>query len=161
MQKILTLIALLGAIGNASADTLVLENGKTLRVKSYTVEGNRLQVLLTERGELVIPLEWVKEIRPSLPDPEVTAAASDMREVIPFAYSEIVVAAAKKHQVDWRLIEAVVAIESNYNPRAIDQYVEDSVAQPKFYMLLLGIFAAIALVLASILHRNFSGSFIR
>lgn len=119
MLKIVFLCALFAVLAAvASADILVLENGKTMRVKSYSVEGASLTVLINDRSEMIIPMVWVKEIRPTPPeaDPEI---ATEQDLIHTFAYSELVVSAARKHKVDWRLVEAVVAVESNYNARAI------------------------------------------
>ncbi len=119
MRKILFLFALLAVSGTVYGDILILENGKRLKVRSYSVEGSRIQVLISDRGEMVIPLEWVREILPTPPEPEPENPSADGQILPDFAYSDIVVAVSKKHEIDWRLVQAVVAVESNYNPRAV------------------------------------------
>jgi soluble lytic murein transglycosylase-like protein len=119
MLKVLLTLGLSALMAQAvSADMLLLQNGKTMRVKSYSVEGSTILVQLSDRGDMVIPMEWVKEIRPTPPDAE-SLVENRIQQAPDFAYSDIVVSAAKKHQVDWRLVEAVLAVESNYNPRAV------------------------------------------
>lgn len=119
MRKILFLFALLAASGTVYGDILILENGKRMRVRSYSVEGSKIQVLISDRSEMVIPLEWVREIQPTPPEPEPENASAARQGSAEFAYSDIVVAVSKKHEIDWRLVQAVVAVESNYNPRAV------------------------------------------
>jgi soluble lytic murein transglycosylase-like protein len=119
MLKVLLTLGLSALMAQAvSADILLLQNGRTMRVKSYSVEGSTILVQLSDRGDMVIPMEWVKEIRPTPPDAE-SLVENRIQRAPDFAYSDIVVSAAKKHQVDWRLVEAVLAVESNYNPRAV------------------------------------------
>lgn len=76
---------------------------------------------LNENGEIAIPVEWVREIRPSPPEPPkpapVTAAAPVTN--LDLAYSKLVNSFAKKHEMDSRLVFAVMAAESNFNPRAL------------------------------------------
>ena len=119
MRKVLLLFALLALTGTAFADVLVLGNGKTMKVKSYSVEGSNLQAVISDKSEMLIPLEWVQEIRPTPPDPEPENALAQNESNRDFAYSEIVLSMAKKHKVDWRLVAAVLEVESNFNPRAV------------------------------------------
>jgi soluble lytic murein transglycosylase-like protein len=119
MRKALFLFVLLALSRTAFAEILVLENGKTMKVKSYSVEGARLQAVISDRSDMMIPLDWVKEIRPTPPEPVAENEALNTMAAANFAYSDIVLSMARKHQVDWRLIEAVLATESNYNPKAI------------------------------------------
>jgi soluble lytic murein transglycosylase-like protein len=119
MRKVLLLFALLALPCFASADILVLGNGKTMKVKSYSVQGASLQVSISDRSEMVIPLEWVQEIRPTPPAPEPDTAFAQNGATRDFAYSEIVLSMAKKHNVDWRLVAAVLEVESNFNPKAV------------------------------------------
>ena len=109
----------------ADADVLVLNTGKTLRIKSYTVmEGGNLEVLINDRSEMVIPVDWVKEIRDE-PDPppqpvvvEATVSVPQVLSPITFAYVEHVRSVSERYKMDWKLITAVMKVESNFNPRA-------------------------------------------
>jgi soluble lytic murein transglycosylase-like protein len=108
---------------SVSADQLVLENGKSLKIKEYYVEGGNIHVALSERSEMVIPVAWVREIRdtPDPPEPvaEQAQIPSDDSSSSGLAFAQTVRELATKHQVDWRLVTAVMATESNFNPRAI------------------------------------------
>lgn len=81
-----------------------------------------MHVTINDRAEMVIPVEWVKEIRVVPEDnlPEVDLAFDSAKELIrEFAYSDLVVSLSKKHEVDWKMVAAVMAVESNFNPRAV------------------------------------------
>ena len=87
-----------------------------------------MEVLINDRSEMVIPLDWVREIRdepdpppaPRLvanPPPETRSQRSDLK----FDYADHVRFVSEKYQVDWRLITAVMKVESNFNPRALSR----------------------------------------
>jgi soluble lytic murein transglycosylase-like protein len=120
------LLAILSAvllIPNAHASNLVvLQSGKTMKAASYYVEGDTIRIM-DEKSEIAIPLSWVREIR-TIADPEPPVAAPQMASVDEnlnndFEYSDLVVSLSKKHEVDWKLVAAVVKAESNFNPRAV------------------------------------------
>lgn len=119
LRKLAVLLLMVAAARVCSADTLILESGKTMKIKSYTVEGSSLRVLLNEKAEMVIPVDWVKTIRFD-PEPEPEIAQVEDPALLPdVEYAEMIVAAARKHDVDWKLVAAVMQTESNFNPRAV------------------------------------------
>jgi Transglycosylase SLT domain len=127
MKKYLIVAAfILGFACLASADIMVLKTGKQLRIKSYTlVEGGNLEVLINDRSEMVIPVEWVRQIRDE-PDPPPAPVVVESPEIsteptLQFAFDDHVRSASEKYKLDWRLITAVMKVESNFNPRAISK----------------------------------------
>ena len=74
---------------------------------------------------LVVPREWRKET--SLNDGTSDVRLSYGPEQVgthqlplpKFAYSKMVLPLSEKHGMDWKLVAAVMAVESNYNPNAI------------------------------------------
>jgi len=93
-----------------------------MKAASYSVEGETVRII-DEKSEIAIPLSWVREIR-TFADPEPTAPVPQMAAVDEnlendFEYSDLVLSLAKKHQVDWKLVAAVMKAESNFNPRAV------------------------------------------
>lgn len=101
---------------------VVLQSGKTMKAASYLVEGETVR-LIDEKSEIAIPLNWVREIRtiddPVPPTPEVQMASVDENLDNQFEYSDLVLLLSKKHDVDWKLVAAVMKAESNFNPRAV------------------------------------------
>jgi Transglycosylase SLT domain len=111
---------LLLAASTARADILVLQTGKTLKIQSYTIEGATFRANLSDKGEIAIPVEWVSEIRPSPPEPKPQPATATMApQTLDLAYSALVRSFSSKHQMDSRLVLAVMAAESNFNPHAL------------------------------------------
>ncbi len=102
------------------AEIVVLDGGKSMKVKSYSVVGDQIHLAISDRAEMTIPVDWVREIRPSPPEPapaiaEIPASPEFAPE---FAYSRLVLPLAQKHDMDWKLVAAVVAVESNFNAYA-------------------------------------------
>jgi soluble lytic murein transglycosylase-like protein len=91
-------------------------------VKEYIV-----RTALIDLKWLVLPAEWreglnlkpenpVAQFKPSEMQDTVTAADLPLPQ---FRYASLVVPLSEKYGMDWKLVAAVMAIESNYNPRAI------------------------------------------
>ena len=105
-----------------ASNLLILQSGKTMKTASYSVEGETVR-LIDEKSEIAIPLSWVREIR-TIADPEPTVTVAQIAAVEvnldnDFEYSDLVVSLSKKHQVDWKLVVAVMKAESNFNPYAV------------------------------------------
>ena len=120
----------------ASAELVVLEDGRFLKVKSYQLEGERMRLDLARGGSLAMPLTRIErivddEVPWPRPRPEVEAAAAEaverafsagFHEAAPVPtspYGELIYAAARKHSLNPSLVAAVVRAESAYNPRAV------------------------------------------
>ncbi len=118
MNRILFAFLATFLTGTLSADVLVLETGKTLKIKSYTIHGESMQIDLSDKAEMTIPVAWVREIRPS-PAEQQSTPVIVQPEKPDFAYLDLVVTLAGKHRLDWRLVAAVMSAESNFDPRAV------------------------------------------
>jgi soluble lytic murein transglycosylase-like protein len=91
-----------------------------IRVKEFIARAT-----LIDLRWLVIPREWHKGIslKEETPDLRLSDAPEPVyAEQLPlpkFAYSKFVLPLSEKHGMDWKLVAAVMAVESNYNPNAI------------------------------------------
>jgi hypothetical protein len=128
MTKYLAAAALiLGFACLTSADIMVLNTGKKIRIKSYTlIENGNLEVLINDRSEMVIPVAWVRQIRDEPDPPPVPVVAERLPEMssepaFKFDFVDHVRSASEKYKLDWRLITAVMKVESNFNPRAVSR----------------------------------------
>lgn len=98
------------------------ENG--FLVREYLV-----RTALIDLKWLVLPHEWhegltfkpeeqVAELKPF--EMQETATAADL-PLPQFRYASLVLPLSEKYGMDWKLVAAVMAIESNYNPRAVSE----------------------------------------
>jgi hypothetical protein len=142
MKKVFPLLVvglLLGA-SEARAEIVVLKNGRTMSVQSFKVVGDMATMTLRQGGEVTFPAGIVARVDPDeVPYPEplrghgertedtegvpavqaVNTAALVPESVLaarPFA--ELISTAAAAHDVDARLVHAVIEQESNYQARA-------------------------------------------
>ncbi len=120
----------------ASAEILVFKSGRTMSVQAYRVDGDLATAVLRAGGEVSFPAAMVTRVDPDevpYPGPavataaEVPAPAMPVVPVVPLVADEVLAArpfaglissVAAAHQVDARLIHAVIEQESNYEARA-------------------------------------------
>ncbi len=115
--------AALGAlwVTPASAELVLLDNGRHLSVAAYRIEGSSIVFTLRGGGEMECPRVLVREIRPDeVPYSSPVAAVADAPSVpLPaIPYAELIDAAAVRHGIDPRLVRAVVQVESAYRADA-------------------------------------------
>lgn len=120
----------------ASAELVTLTSGQTLSVKRVHVQAGTAVLQLRGGGEMSCAASLIVRVMPDeVPYPEPVAlvaqdsaaaavlASPEMpalpeSSVIPGAYSLMVADAARRHQVDPRLVHAVISVESRYRPWA-------------------------------------------
>jgi transglycosylase-like protein with SLT domain len=123
------LLMLVGA-SVASAEIVFLTSGRTLSVKSHRESGESITLTLRTGGEVTCDRTLVDKIVPDEvphPDPIVSVAEqvkTQMRSADRGAgirvtpYTDLIVNTAQAYGVDPVLVEALVQVESNYEPRA-------------------------------------------
>lgn len=97
----------------ASADYAVLKSGVRLHITGYEQAGDQIR-LTVSGGTVNIAASEVVSIEPEdqfAPFPAAPPAAKG-------PYGNLIRVAAEKHGVDEKLITHVIAVESNFNPRA-------------------------------------------
>jgi hypothetical protein len=100
------------------AEYVVLRSGQRLHVTGYQVQGDKYHLQLGG-GFVDVPVADVVSIEPEdtfAPLPAAPPAAGPQ----PF-YRDLVEAAAKKYNLDADLITSVIAVESNFDPKAVSR----------------------------------------
>jgi soluble lytic murein transglycosylase-like protein len=120
----------------ARAEIVVFKNGRTMSAKSYTVVGDMATLVLREGGVVTFPSSIVERVEADevpfdSPDPREEARVqlahppTSLAEALisnetlaarPFA--ELISTVAAEHDVDARLVHAVIEQESNYEALA-------------------------------------------
>ncbi|MCI0611958.1 lytic transglycosylase domain-containing protein [bacterium] len=92
---------------------------------AFLVHEYIIRAALVDLKWLVLPTEWRDGLTITPEQPELspvenqeTVTAVDL-PLPQFRYANLVLPLSEKYGMDWKLVAAVMAIESNYNPRAI------------------------------------------
>ena len=120
-------LAFLGTAGPANAEIALLSSGSTLSIKSHRVEGDRIVLQMRSGGEITCDRALVEKILPDeIPyqEPaEVTAPteppeAAEASLMASGPYTDIITSMAQAHGVDPVLVQALIQVESGYQPGA-------------------------------------------
>lgn len=100
------------------AEYVVLRSGQRLHVTGYQLVGDKYQLQMAGAKLEVAAADVVaiepEEVFTPIP-PQPVAAVADP------TFRELIAAAAKRHSVDADLIASVIAVESNFDPKAVSR----------------------------------------
>ncbi len=115
----------------ASAEIVFMTSGRTVSVKKHAKIGESVVLTLRTGGEVTIDQTLIEKIVPDevehpepVPQAPPPAAASPVEPakagpgLKETAYAQLIAAAAEAHGVDPILVQALIQVESNYQPRA-------------------------------------------
>jgi soluble lytic murein transglycosylase-like protein len=125
------------AASEARADIVVFKNGRSMSVKACKVDADLATMQLREGGEVTFPAAMIARVDPDeapYPEPVDTSVAREEAPVVAAAqgrpalvaeevlaarpFADLISSVAASHQVDARLVHAVIEQESNYQARA-------------------------------------------
>ena len=110
------LLLLVGlAVPSLHAEYVVLRSGQRLAVTGYQLVGDKYRLQM-KGGSVVVAAEEVVAIEPEDVFGKVAA-----QPVVQPPYRELVEAAAARYKVDADLITSVIAVESNFDPKAVSR----------------------------------------
>ena len=127
-MKYLFAVIALAIATPASAELIFFSEQRSMSIASHRFEGDRVIVALRGGGEMSFDRALVAKITPD----EVPYTEEATAEVKPYvmpmvgsrglvgktAYDPIIESAAMKHDVDARIVKAVIQVESAFQPRA-------------------------------------------
>jgi hypothetical protein len=122
---------LIGASTLASAEIVFMTSGGTLSVKGHSTDGDTVVLTLRTGGQVTCDKSLIEKIVPDeVPHPEPVqeapkaaasatpqefARTSQLRDT---AYADLINTAAETYGVNPLLVQALIQVESNYQPRA-------------------------------------------
>jgi len=110
---VLSLVVL--AAPTLRAEYVVLRSGQRLRVTGYQLLGDKYRLQMAG-GVVEIAAEDVAAI-----EPEDSFTPLPAKAIVKPPYRELVEAAAARYNVDADLITSVIAVESNFDPKALSR----------------------------------------
>lgn len=118
----------------AAADIVHLSTGRTLSVQSHHRDGDWTTLVLRAGGEITCPARLIVKVEADEVVPaEAVATPTTQTHATPVGdgvtrpsnedlakrpYAALIAGAARRHQVDARLVHAIISAESNFQPRA-------------------------------------------
>ncbi|HKY21508.1 MAG TPA: lytic transglycosylase domain-containing protein [Vicinamibacterales bacterium] len=112
----------------ASAELVVFSSARSMSVASHRVEGDRVIVKLRGGGEMTFDRSLVTSITtdevPHIDETAMTPNQASLQSIPSrgliekTSYDAIIESASEKHDVDARLVKAVIQVESSFEPRA-------------------------------------------
>ena len=130
MKYLFALLALAIATP-ASAELIFFSEQRSMSVASHRMEGDRVIVTLRGGGEMSFDRALITKIAPDeVPyvDPDEQAASGAIEATLPVVASStltaktdfdpIIESAATRHDIDARIVKAVIQVESAFQPRA-------------------------------------------
>ena len=115
MKRAIILFAcLVASAPMARADYAVLRSGVRLHITGYEAVGDRVRLSI-EGGSIDVAANEISSIEPEdvFPSRPIVAPLPDS----PFA--KLIRASAEKHGIDENLIQQIILVESNFNPKAV------------------------------------------
>jgi hypothetical protein len=118
-------VVFLAAATPAHAELVFFQSGRAMSVMAIRSDGNSLVLQLRNGGEVRCDASLIVRVEPDeidYPDEVIaTSPTQSLREpaAIPPQYRNLVTAAAAKHGVDARVVDAIIQVESAYHSRAL------------------------------------------
>ena len=128
-------LVLVAFASEARAEIVVFKNGRTMSVKSHSISAGMATLALRDGGQVTFPAAIIDRVDPDeVPYPEspMPGAVTPASTPVPMQpatvvadttlaarpYADLISSVAATHDVDVRLIHAVIEQESNYQARA-------------------------------------------
>jgi soluble lytic murein transglycosylase-like protein len=115
IAAIFAALSFVAAAPAVRADYAVLRSGVRLHITGYERTGNRVRLSMSG-GSVDVAADDLVSV-----EPEDQFIAQPAAPPAPGLYGNLIRAAALKHGLDEKLITGVIAVESNFNPRAVSR----------------------------------------
>jgi membrane-bound lytic murein transglycosylase B len=141
MNRLLATAVLVLLAHSASASIALFTDGRNMKIETFAVEEETIHLSMPGGGKMSLPLTRIERIvddevvpREVIEEVKQMIAEEKSGGVFPrrswrysdesgplwqSKYNDIIVAAAKHHDVDAALVSAVIKAESDYNPRIV------------------------------------------
>lgn len=113
-----SLLALAASVPARAMELIVFESEKSLVVEKYSQDGDLAILTLPGGGQMGLPSRLIRErFQGYVPPPDLSRPEERLPRDLP--YRELIARTCQEYQMDWKLVAALIRVESNFNPRAV------------------------------------------
>ena len=106
------------AVPAAAMELVVFESDRSLVVEAYVEEADQVTLTLPGGGVMGIPKRMVKVHYPGwVPPLDLSRPGERLPKGLP--YRDLIARYCQENQMDWKLVAALIRVESNFNPNAV------------------------------------------
>lgn len=111
-------LALFATLATRAMELVVFESERSLVVERYEEQGTQVLLTLPGGGAIGVPADLVLNHYPGyVPPPDLTRPEEKLPKDLP--YREIIAKYCQQYKMDWKLVAAVIRVESNFNATAV------------------------------------------
>jgi hypothetical protein len=108
----------LGVVPTCAMELVIFQSERSLVVESYAEQDHMVMLTLPGGGEMGIPKDLVKVHYPGyIPPKDLARPEEQLPETLP--YRDLIARYCQEYQMDWKLVAALIRVESNFNPNAV------------------------------------------
>jgi hypothetical protein len=110
--------AALWIVPACAMELVIFQSERSIVVESYEEQGQMVMLTLPGGGEMGVPKDLVKVHYPGyIPPKDLTKPEEGLPESLPFR--DLIARYCQEYQMDWKLVAALIRVESNFNPNAV------------------------------------------
>jgi len=112
------LLACLGAVPLGAMELVVFQSERSLVAERVEPSDGLVVLHLPGGGQMGVPAESIlRRYEGYVPPPNVEDPEAMLPESLPFR--DLIARYCQENQIDWKLVAALIRVESNFNPRAV------------------------------------------
>jgi soluble lytic murein transglycosylase-like protein len=99
-------------------ELIVFQSERSLVVERFSQEGDQVTLTLPGGGQMGLPSRLIRErYQGYVPPPDLARPEEKLPKELP--YRELIARTCQEYQMDWKLVAALIRVESNFNPKAV------------------------------------------
>ncbi len=112
------LLAAFAGITPRAMELVVFRSDRSMVVEKYSVDGTLALLTLPGGGVMGVPSRLIAHHYPGyVPPPDLSDPAERLPADLP--YRKLIARYCQKYKMDWKLVAALIRVESNFDPKAV------------------------------------------